>query len=143
MIQNSRGVLNADKFQFLAKRVPYHVETEGLDKLNSFVPFISSQTDGLTTFTALDLDTPDVEMSSCRISGADASYVSLAVADYFLICPFPNMMNLVEVNSSRPMGPRAWILVVEIPISAPKPNSYPSFSRVDAFTKTADASTSR
>ena len=52
-------------------------------------------------------------------------------------------MNLVEVSSSSPMGPRAWIRVVEIPISAPSPNSNPSFSRVEAFTKTADASTSR
>ena len=31
------------------------------------------------------------------------------------------------------MGPRAWSLSVEMPISAPKPNSPPSVKRVLAF----------
>jgi hypothetical protein len=32
------------------------------------------------------------------------------------------------------MGPRAWSFCVELPISAPMPNSPPSVNRVDAFT---------
>ena len=46
------------------------------------------------------------------------------------------------VSSRRPMGPRAWSFWVEMPISAPKPNSSPSTKRVEALTSTAAASTS-
>jgi hypothetical protein len=45
------------------------------------------------------------------------------------------------VNSSSPIGPRAWSLSVLIPISAPKPNSPPSLKRVETFQKTAAEST--
>ena len=40
-------------------------------------------------------------------------------------------------------GSRAWSLFVEMPISAPRPNSKPSAKRVDAFTITELESTSR
>ena len=49
---------------------------------------------------------------------------------------------LLDVISVSPIGPRAWSFWVEIPISAPKPNSPPSTNRLDAFTNTAAASTS-
>ena len=39
------------------------------------------------------------------------------------------------------IGPRAWSFWVELPISAPMPNSPPSVKRVDAFTYTQAAST--
>ena len=51
------------------------------------------------------------------------------------------MMYLELVSSVRPMGPRACIFWVEMPISAPRPNSKPSVKRVEAFTYTAAAST--
>ena len=43
---------------------------------------------------------------------------------------------------AAPIGPRACSFWVEMPISAPKPNSPPSVKRVDALTITAAASTS-
>src|SRR5712692_5319115 len=52
-------------------------------------------------------------------------------------------MNFVVVSSRAPTGPRAWTREVETPISAPMPNWPPSTSRVEAFTSTAAASTSR
>lgn len=39
------------------------------------------------------------------------------------------------VRSSAPMGPRAWSLLVEMPISAPRPNSPPSAKRVEQLTR--------
>ncbi len=45
------------------------------------------------------------------------------------------------VISVRPIGPRACSFWVEMPISAPKPNSPPSVKRVDALTITAAEST--
>ena len=39
------------------------------------------------------------------------------------------------------MGPRAWSFWVEMPISAPSPNSKPSVKRVEALWYTAAAST--
>lgn len=45
------------------------------------------------------------------------------------------------VKASSPIGPRAWSFCVLMPISAPKPNSFPSVKRVEAFTYTAEAST--
>src|SRR5439155_5867084 len=56
--------------------------------------------------------------------------------------PVPSTMNLVLVSSSRPIAPRAWMRVVLMPISAPRPNWWPSWRRVEALTKTAAASTS-
>ena len=50
---------------------------------------------------------------------------------------------LVEVISGRPIGPRACSFWVEMPISAPKPNSPPSVKRVEALTSTAAESTAR
>ena len=44
------------------------------------------------------------------------------------------MMNLVVVSAVSPMGPRACSFWVEMPISAPKPNSNPSVKRVEALT---------
>ena len=40
-----------------------------------------------------------------------------------------------------PIGPRAWNLFVEIATSPPNPNSPPSLYLVEAFKKTAEAST--
>ena len=48
---------------------------------------------------------------------------------------------MVEVSSGSPSGPRACSFCVEMPISAPKPNSPPSVNRVEALTRTAAAST--
>ena len=48
---------------------------------------------------------------------------------------------MVDVISGRPIGPRAWSFWVEMPISAPKPNSPPSVKRVLALTTTAAEST--
>ncbi len=36
--------------------------------------------------------------------------------------PDPSTIHLKQVSSSRPMGPRAWMRVVLMPISAPNPN---------------------
>ena len=47
--------------------------------------------------------------------------------------------NFVVVSSGRPIGPRAWSFCVEMPISAPKPNSPPSVNRVEALIITEDA----
>ncbi len=40
------------------------------------------------------------------------------------------------------MGPRAWSFCVEMPTSAPKPNSPPSVNRVEALAMTTAESTS-
>ena len=50
-------------------------------------------------------------------------------------------MYFVLVSSGRPMGPRACSFWVEMPISAPKPNSPPSVKRVDAAAVMINAST--
>lgn len=50
------------------------------------------------------------------------------------ICPLPRMTYLYVVSSRRPIGPRACKRLVEMPTSAPKPNSYPSVKRVEALT---------
>ena len=46
----------------------------------------------------------------------------------------------MEVISGRPIGPRACSFWLEIPISAPNPNSPPSTNREEAFTSTTAAS---
>ena len=56
-------------------------------------------------------------------------------------CPSPVTTYVVLVSSASPMGPRACSFCVEMPISAPKPNSPPSVNRVDALTITTAAST--
>src|SRR5574338_340509 len=57
--------------------------------------------------------------------------------------PLPNTIHFWLVSPSRPTGPRAWILSVEMPISAPRPYSKPSAKRVEALTITEAESTSR
>ena len=53
---------------------------------------------------------------------------------YSLTWPVPCTTYFVEVSSRSPIGPRACSFWVELPISAPIPNSYPSVKRVEAFT---------
>ena len=48
--------------------------------------------------------------------------------------PSPVTTYFVEVISGSPIGPRACSFWVEMPISAPKPNSPPSVNRVEALT---------
>src|SRR6478609_2267378 len=59
-----------------------------------------------------------------------------------LTWPSPTTTYLLDVISGSPMGPRACSFWVEIPISAPKPNSPPSVNRVEALTRTDAESTS-
>lgn len=59
---------------------------------------------------------------------------SIRFIRYSRICPLPETKYFVLVNASKPMGPRACIFCVEMPISAPNPNTKPSVKRVDAFT---------
>lgn len=49
------------------------------------------------------------------------------------VWPWPWTIYFQEVSSFRPMGPRACIFCVEMPISAPMPNSAPSVKRVEAL----------
>ncbi len=51
------------------------------------------------------------------------------------------MIHFVVVSSLSPQGPRAWILSVLMPISAPRPSWPPSLKRVLALTITAELST--
>src|SRR5204863_3381380 len=51
-------------------------------------------------------------------------------------CPSPRTMYLYEVISTSAIGPRACSFWLEMPISAPKPNSQPSAKRVEALTMT-------
>ena len=53
---------------------------------------------------------------------------------YSFICPSPWATHLNEHSSRVPIGPRACSFCVELPISAPIPNSAPSVNRVDALT---------
>src|SRR5439155_27375702 len=62
-------------------------------------------------------------------------------AIYSLIWPEPSTTYLKVQSSRRPMGPRACSFCVELPISAPIPNSAPSVKRVEAFPYTHAAST--
>src|SRR5665811_1059245 len=58
------------------------------------------------------------------------------------ICPDPVTTYFVLVISGSAIGPRACSFWVEIPISAPNPNSPPSVKRLLALTRTTAASTS-
>ena len=60
---------------------------------------------------------------------------------YSRIWPLPRSTYLNVVSSRSPIGPRACSFCVELPISAPIPNSKPSVNRVEAFTYTHAAST--
>ena len=55
--------------------------------------------------------------------------------------PAPSTRYLNVHSSRSPIGPRAWSFCVELPISAPIPNSPPSVNRVEALTYTQAAST--
>ena len=57
--------------------------------------------------------------------------------------PAPSTTYLYVHSSRTPIGPRACSFCVELPISAPMPNSPPSVKRVEAFTYTQAASTPR
>src|SRR5204863_8783932 len=59
---------------------------------------------------------------------------------YGRICPEPSTTYLYVQSSRTPIGPRACSFCVELPISAPMPNSPPSVKRVDALTYTHAAS---
>ena len=48
--------------------------------------------------------------------------------------PAPSTTYLNVQSSRKPIGPRAWSFWVELPISAPRPNSPPSVKRVEALT---------
>jgi hypothetical protein len=48
--------------------------------------------------------------------------------------PSPSTRYLIVHSSRSPIGPRAWSFWVELPISAPIPNSPPSVKRVEALT---------
>ncbi len=52
----------------------------------------------------------------------------------YLTCPSPEIRYLPVVRASSPIGPRAWSFWVDIPNSAPKPNSPPSVNLVEALT---------
>src|SRR5450830_1692179 len=62
---------------------------------------------------------------------------------YARTSPWPNTTYFKEVKPSRPTGPRACSLSLEIPISAPRPYSKPSAKRVEALIITDAESTSR
>ena len=53
---------------------------------------------------------------------------------YCRTCPFPRTIYFVVVKATSPIGPRTCSFCVDMPISAPKPNSSPSVNRVDALT---------
>ena len=56
-------------------------------------------------------------------------------------CPFPTSFHLVVSKPSTPTGPRAWMRLVLIPTSAPRPKRKPSAKRVEALEKTQAEST--
>src|SRR5262249_37990309 len=75
--------------------------------------------------------------------GAARALGELARRHQVRIWPVPSTTNFCEVRPSRPTGPRACSLSVEMPISAPSPYSKPSAKRVAAFTSTELESASR
>ncbi len=83
--------------------------------------------------------------SSSRMAGGDARAGEQTSCSPTLlrIWPSPKTTNFSAVSSRAPIGPKAWSLVVEMPISAPRPSSKPSAKRVEALTSTVDEFTSR
>src|SRR5690625_2953812 len=77
-----------------------------------------------------------------RFGPGPNKYSRAAKSDHSRTWLSPTTSHFVVVNSASPIGPRACSFWVEIPISAPKPNSPPSVKRVEAFTMTAAESTS-
>lgn len=67
--------------------------------------------------------------------------VYLTPWSFATICPCPLMSHLVVSRPSTPTGPLAWILLVEMPTSAPRPNLNPSANLVEALWKTQALST--
>src|SRR4030095_4406794 len=61
---------------------------------------------------------------------------------FYLICPSPVTNHFSLTSFSNAKGPLACSFCVEIPISAPRPNSSPSVNLVEAFMYTTAASTS-
>ena len=51
----------------------------------------------------------------------------------YLMWPLPVTTYFIDVSSLSASGPRAWSFCVEIPISAPRPNTPPSVNRVEAL----------
>src|SRR5690554_6821407 len=76
------------------------------------------------------------------VHGVKGTAINYVHQHQFRMCPSPNTTYFCDVNPSSPTGPRACILSVEIPISAPRPYSKPSAKRVEAFTITELESTS-
>src|SRR6478672_2013999 len=64
------------------------------------------------------------------------------VEQFYLICPSPVTNHFSVTSFSSANGPLACNFCVEMPISAPSPNSAPSVNRVDALAYTTAASTS-
>ncbi len=58
-----------------------------------------------------------------RVEGAaENGDPAIPSVHYRRTCPSPKATNLVVVSSDSPIGPKAWIFVVLIPISAPSPS---------------------
>ena len=74
--------------------------------------------------------------------GCAVKWIVYSLIAHVRTCPSPTTIHLVLVSSRRPHGPRAWILSVLMPISAPRPSWPPSLNRVLALTITAELSTS-
>ena len=56
------------------------------------------------------------------LAGVVVMLSSSRIIRYSRTWPLPRTMNFWQVSSSKPMGPRAWMRVVLMPISAPNPN---------------------
>src|SRR5277367_5046352 len=85
-------------------------------------------------------DMPEVRRVEGAAEDAERSRAGVAGA-HARTCPSPSTRYLNVHSSRRPIGPRAWSFWVELPISAPMPNSPPSVNRVEALTYTQAAST--
>mmetsp|Transcript_1264 Transcript_1264/g.5648 ORF Transcript_1264/g.5648 Transcript_1264/m.5648 type:complete len:243 (+) Transcript_1264:1537-2265(+) len=66
-------------------------------------------------------------------SSASFVCVYLTPVSFSTKCPSPRHSHLVVKSPSTPTGPRAWMRLVEMPTSAPKPNLNPSEKRVEAL----------
>src|SRR5258707_15468986 len=63
----------------------------------------------------------------------DLAAMTAALMRHGRVCPLPRTTYLKVVSCSAPTGPRACILPVPMPISAPMPNSPPSANCVEAL----------